>query len=233
MPSERAMVLVAYIPVSKLKCFSEKKRSAAVYQLFHECMRTVLKPLVAAGLNGVNMTCADGYVRSMYPLLAAYIADYPEQCLVACCKENSCPICTVKPNERGDPKARGVLRDPEKTLEILEQQAAGLHPPQFKAQELRLTDPFWRDLPHCNISQCMTPDLLHQLHKGVFKDHTVKWATDAIHGEAAEMDARFISMSKHSDLRHFKNGISLTTQWTGTEHKNMEKVFLGVLAGAT
>jgi len=31
----------------------------------------------------------------------------------------------------------------------------------------------------------------------------------------------------------FKKGISLTTQWTGTEHKNMEKVFLGVLAGAT
>lgn len=40
-------------------------------------------------------------------------------------------------------------------------------------------------------------------------------------------------MSQHPDLRHFKKGISLTTQWTGTEHKNMEKVFLGVLANAT
>ncbi|KAJ7238853.1 hypothetical protein B0H12DRAFT_974427, partial [Mycena haematopus] len=30
-----------------------------------------------------------------------------------------------------------------------------------------------------------------------------------------------------------KKGISLTTQWTGRERKNMEKVFLGVLAGAT
>jgi hypothetical protein len=31
-------------------------------------------------------------------------------------------------------------------------------------------------------------------------------------------------------LWHFKKGIALTTQWTGTEHKNMEKVFL---SGAT
>ncbi|KAG6806972.1 hypothetical protein H0H92_009320 [Tricholoma furcatifolium] len=40
-------------------------------------------------------------------------------------------------------------------------------------------------------------------------------------------------MSTHPTLRHFKKGISLTTQWTGTEHKNMQKVFLGVLAKAT
>jgi len=40
-------------------------------------------------------------------------------------------------------------------------------------------------------------------------------------------------MTPHPTLRHFKKGILLTTQWTGTEHKNMEKVFLGVLTGAT
>ncbi|KAJ7912610.1 hypothetical protein B0H13DRAFT_1874597 [Mycena leptocephala] len=40
-------------------------------------------------------------------------------------------------------------------------------------------------------------------------------------------------MSPHPCLRHFKKGISLTTQWTGTERKNMEKVFLGILANAT
>ncbi|GBE88896.1 hypothetical protein SCP_1403040 [Sparassis crispa] len=39
-------------------------------------------------------------------------------------------------------------------------------------------------------------------------------------------------MTKHSDLRYFKDGISVISQWTGTEYKNMEKVFLGVIAGA-
>ena len=79
----------------------------------------------------------------------------------------------------------------------------------------------------------MTPDLLHQLHKGVFKDHIVSWGTQAINGDTAEIDRRFRTMTPHPSLRHFKKGITLTTQWTGAEHKNMEKVFLGVLAGAT
>src|SRR5277367_5471569 len=98
---------------------------------------------------------------------------------------------------------------------------------------LRPIDPFWRDLPHCNIFACITPDLLHQLHKGLFKDHIVSWATEATEGGEDEIDERFRSMSTHPSLRHFKRGISLTSQWTGTEHKNMEKVFLGVLAGST
>jgi hypothetical protein len=38
-------------------------------------------------------------------------------------------------------------------------------------------------------------------------------------------------MTRHPSLRHFKKGISPTMQWTGTEYKNMEKVFLGTLGG--
>jgi hypothetical protein len=39
-------------------------------------------------------------------------------------------------------------------------------------------------------------------------------------------------MTRHPNLRHFKKGISLVSQWTGNEFKNMEKMFLGVIAGA-
>ncbi|KAJ7845020.1 hypothetical protein B0H14DRAFT_3086402 [Mycena olivaceomarginata] len=62
--------------------------------LFHD-WRTMLQSLKAAGRDGVRMDCADGFVRKMY--LTAYIADYPEQCLVCCCGENSCPGCTCAP----------------------------------------------------------------------------------------------------------------------------------------
>jgi hypothetical protein len=231
------MVLVGYIPVCKLECFTKKRRSEEGYQLFHECMRRILEPLIEAGAKGVEMVCADGFICLIFAILAAYIADYPEQCLITCCKENSCPRCTVLPKQRGEYRGEyllySVLRDPENTLQAIDKKAKGLSSTDFVDQNLRLIDPFWRDLPHCDIFACMTPDLLHQLHKGVFKDHIVNWATQAVRGTDEEIDERFKAMTLHPDLRHFKRGISLTSQWTGTEHKNMEKVFLGVLAGAT
>ncbi|KAH9922147.1 hypothetical protein B0H21DRAFT_841842 [Amylocystis lapponica] len=179
-------------------------------------------PLIEAGNQGVEMVCADGCVRRVHPILAAYIADHPEQCLVACCKENCCPKCTVPPDRRG-----------EVVYSLLEEKWKGESPADFKAYGLRLIDPFWKDLPHCNIFACITPDLLHQLHKGVFKDHIVSWASACMEGGEAEIDRRFKVMTTHPDLRHFRKGISLVSQWTGTEYKNMEKVFLGVLTGGS
>lgn len=196
-------------------------------------LSVILESLKKAGQDGAYMTCADGQVRRIIPALASYVADYPEQCLVACCMENRCLIGEVPPERRGEHE-RCISRNQQETLDLLLAHRNDLLTSEtkarFKALGLRAVhEPFWRDLPHAKIFTCFTPDLLHQLHKGVFKDHLVKWCTTLL--TETELDARFQSLPTLSGLRHFKSGISHVQQWTGTEHKEMEKVFVALVAG--
>jgi hypothetical protein len=225
-PSTHATILVGYLPVAKLDCYSEGSRSVQGYRLFHHCMRIIFECLINAGTKGVEMVCADGWIRLVFLILAAYVADFPEQCLVGCCMENRCPRCTVNPKDRGSP-VESRFRDMKETLELLTKHQQGRDPPQFKKIGLRAVyKPFWAELPHCDIFRGFTSDILHQLHKGVFKDHLVQWCMQIMGGK--EIDRRFKAMNSYPGLRHFKKGITSVSQWTGTEHKEMEKVLLGI-----
>lgn len=183
----------------------------------------MLNSLIDTGEHGIKICCADGYVHQVFPILAAYVEDYLEQCLVACCMENHCPHCVVKPTDCGSP-AETTCQDVKKTLEILTKHQQGCDPPKFEDKGLcAIYQPFWVKLPHCDIFSSFTPDLL-QLHKGIFKDHLEKWCAEII-GEK-ELDSCFKAMNGYPGLRHFKKGISSVSQWTGMEHKEMEKSYL-------
>ncbi|KDQ52229.1 hypothetical protein JAAARDRAFT_198407 [Jaapia argillacea MUCL 33604] len=228
--SSHTMILIGYIPIVKLDCVSEHSCSIAGYRLFHYCMHALLEPLIAAGKDGVEMVCADGWVRKVFPILTAYIADHPERCLISCCHKNWCPQCKENPDHCGDLWNELFYHDSAVTAKILEHHATGRRVPEFKKQGLRsVGKPFWVDLPHCDIFTCITPDLLHQLHKGMFKDHLVKWCMAVVGND--EVDERFCCMTSFPGLHQFDHGISTVSQWTGSEFKEMERVFTGVLGG--
>jgi hypothetical protein len=217
-PSRHASVLLGYLPVSKLASF--ENNSVAGYRLFHYCMKLLLQPLVAAGHNGIEMVCADGCIQRIFPILAVFIGDHPEQCLVACCTENRCPKCLVPPDQRGA-NFQFPLRNQTQTTQTLHAQATDQYPPEFIAEGLHpVFSPFWTELPYTNIFICITSDILHQLHQGIIKDHLKKWCSAL--AEMTHFDVRFWAMPIFPGLRHFKNGISTVKQWTATDHKQLE-----------
>ncbi|KEP45881.1 hypothetical protein V565_233860, partial [Rhizoctonia solani 123E] len=226
--SSRATILIGYLPTPKLDCEPNAERKRELKRdLFHRCIEDMLAPLTeACKEGGVEMPCADGGVRRIYPVLAAYVADFPEQCKVACVKQTYCPLCTTHPKTRGDPGDSGY-RDRDRTLQVM-QKEDNSGSAWFTRYGLLPTRPFWESHPHVDIGSFITPDLLHQVHKGVMKDHLIKWVTTIL-GKSA-VDERYMSMPEAHGLRHFKSGISSVSQWTGRELKEMVKVLLPALS---
>ncbi|KAI9455276.1 hypothetical protein HD554DRAFT_2030992, partial [Boletus coccyginus] len=160
-------ILLEYLPIAQLEEFSEKMKSLVKYQLFHYCMTCMLTLLVTAGTKGVPMVCADSSTCHVWPILAVYIADYPKQCLIAYYMENHCPLCKVASSAHGD----HIRAEPWQVSEILHI----LHEWKDLNVQAAVYPPFWTLLSYCNIFRAFTPNLLHQLYKGVFKNYLVKW----------------------------------------------------------
>lgn len=196
-------------------------------------MREIVRPLVGAGTDGIDLTGGDGAIRRCYPILAAYAADYPEQCLVTCSRSGrACPVCGAPLDEFGGHICYET-RDASETLELLRDAASSTSLAQadakLKPHGLNFVDhPFWEDLPHCNIHACITPDILHQGYQGVLT-HLVGWLRRAV-GDA-ELDARFQRLPPMHGLRQFTNGISCLSRVSAQEHKDMCKQLVGCIIG--
>lgn len=62
-------------------------------QLFHSSLSQILQPL-KPGMTTPEVTrCPDGHFRRVIYGLGPYIADYPEQALLACIVQGWCPRC--------------------------------------------------------------------------------------------------------------------------------------------
>lgn len=60
-------------------------------QLFHKSLSTILESLKAGMTTPEVMRCPDGHFRRVIFGLGPYIADYPEQALLACIVQGWCP----------------------------------------------------------------------------------------------------------------------------------------------
>ena len=145
--------------------------------LFHYCMQSILKPLEKAGNEGINLTSGDGAVRWCYPILAAYVGDYPEQLLVSIVKSGNCPICRAP---RDDIENWDNILEPRDTggiitaLNSVSQGATEFTKACADEGVKPVQCVFWKDLPFINIYSSIVPDILHQLFQGILK-HLIAW----------------------------------------------------------
>lgn len=167
------------------------------------------------------------------PLLACYAADYPEQCLVTC--TNGCSKCFV-PDEKLGTNEQFPPRSHSSTLSEIAH-ALSLPNTTQTLDYLRLKRvkpillPFWRGFnnEYMDIHEAITVDPLHQIWQGVIK-YLTSWCTDIV-GEA-ELDHRVRCMPLSDGARHFDHGISMLTQLSGREHKEIARLLLGCIQDA-
>ncbi|TRM57965.1 hypothetical protein BD626DRAFT_411139 [Schizophyllum amplum] len=206
-------------------------------KLFHGSLSHILSSLKPGMQKPELILYGDGHYRKTVYALGPYIADYPEQVLLACVVQGWCPRCTASPDD--------LRRSPEHTdalLKALDRKKLWddygiIH--DCKVLLMITMQPFTHDFPPSNIHELLSPDLLHQIIKGSFKDHLVAWLCDYIkltHAKdvaeriLADIDRRIAATPYFPGLRRFPQGRGFK-QWTGDDSKALMKVYLPAIVG--
>ncbi|KAH7097312.1 hypothetical protein BKA62DRAFT_586406, partial [Auriculariales sp. MPI-PUGE-AT-0066] len=234
-PSARSQRLIGYLPCGEVdgeSILSEVKARKLRAQLFHKCMAIICRSLFKPAKHGVPLADSHGRVRRCHPLLAAYVADYPEQCLVTCVRYGqACPRCNTLQPGFGDDTTGAPREQPDTLATIQAANGAGGKKKSAILTAAGLNDvpePFWARWPHANIHDAISSDVLHQLVQGVGK-HVVDWLLQM--APQRELDARIQRLPLAHGLRHFKNGLSVLSNISGFEHKAIYAQIIGCVHG--
>ncbi|KAJ3576939.1 hypothetical protein NP233_g73 [Leucocoprinus birnbaumii] len=202
-------------------------------QLFHGSIRAILEPLRNAMSEPRVTKCPDGHYRRAIYGIGPYIADYPEQCILASIVSDWCPRCTGKPDDLDGPSLPRTQEYTELLIKYLDLKI--LWNDYGIAAE---AEPFTTSFPRASIYELVTSDLLHQVIKGTFKDHLVTWVGEWLemeHGKSgaaaimADIDRRIAAVPSFPGLRRFPEGRGFK-QWTGNDSKALMKVYLPAIA---
>ncbi|KAJ7589408.1 hypothetical protein C8J56DRAFT_1049066 [Mycena floridula] len=145
--------------------------------------------------------CPDRHFWQAIYGLGPYIADYPEQVILAGIVQNWCPKGDSHPDDLDDPNE--LPRSHEKTDFLINS-----FDPSILWDEYGIHSdivPFMHSFPRADIHELLSPDLLHQVIKGVFKDHIITWIMEYLfimHGEARALE--IIEDIDQQQVHHFQ-----------------------------
>jgi len=167
--------------------------------------------------------CADGFQQQCYPLLAAWVRDYPEQVMVAQVFYGSYPMCEIPkgaPMGHSSFRPLDISRDQHIYSELLEDNhidalhTLGVHP---------ICNQFWQ-YPLCNVYRLWQPDELHQLLLGSVKD-LLHWLLKYLKARHIkdQFDNRFTAVPRFPGLQHFTKPFDALKSgtWQGKEIRGL------------
>ncbi|KAG2095408.1 hypothetical protein BD769DRAFT_1631555 [Suillus cothurnatus] len=211
-----ALALVGFLAIPKSikkKNSDDIKYHKFKKQLFHSLLSKIfanLKP----GMTTPEVTrCGDGhYWCIIYGLgcdtyIGPYIADYKEQVVLACMVKDWCGRCLAFPSSLDE---GGISWSREHTDALVDSVDFGILWDEYGI--IGELVPFTNDFPRADIHELLTPDILHQLIKGTFKDHLVEWV------------GQYLKLTHGKTWRGF-------SQWTGDDSKALMKVYLPAIEG--
>jgi len=184
----------------------------------------------AAGNCSLVVQGAESHTCHEFPWIAPFLADNPEQFTIYILAIDWYLQCGISPGEMPS-----IARRPKCHL------FSWYHSLwTIAAEEVgRWTFADWPNCAHanqcCDIYWCMSVDWLHQLLKGLFRDHTWEWIggfLNDIYGQKMGMnqiDERFSIIPAHSDLLQFGDTLTHVNQWTSAGYRHMVKNWLAAL----
>ncbi|KAJ7248710.1 hypothetical protein C8J57DRAFT_1522190 [Mycena rebaudengoi] len=228
--------LVAFLSIPKTDRENQDSAEFRTFRrnLFHGALRHILQSFLP-GMTVPEVTLfADGHYRRVIYGFGPYIADYPEQVLLACTVQGWCGRCTASSKDLDGPSGRRSQEHTQALFNAFDHKTLwddyGVIPDVL---------PFTWGFPRADIHELLSPDLLHQVIKGTFKDHLVSWVgeyLEAEHGKAgakkimADIDRRIAAVPPFPGLRRFPEGRGFK-QWTGDDSKALMKVYLPCIEG--
>lgn len=235
-PTMMCWVLIAYIPCPLFITPNKKFKTAFIARLFHQCLGIILKPLKDAGEKGRHLRDSRGDRRHCFLRVAAYLGDYPEQAMINAAASNNSPVTIAGHRDLGNPKP-SARRTREYILARIAQVTSAVDPSDIgaylahaKVLGLNGVDkPFWAELPGYEPDLVMAPDILHGLHR-FWRDHPLRWVRNLV--GVAELDRRLKVLQPVVGCRHFSNGISHLSQWSGREDRELQRYLVAAIAGA-
>jgi hypothetical protein len=194
-------------------------------EVWHSAVGTVLSALRNLDITGPGLkwNCADGFQRQRYPLLAAWVGDYPEQVLIAQVTYGSWPMCEIPkgpPMGHSTCRALDNSRDQHAYSELLDEPDIDvLHSLQVHP----IHNQFWQ-FPLCNVYRLWQPDELHQLLLGLVKD-LLHWLLKYLKARNVkdQFDNRLTSVPRYLGLQCFSKPFDSmkSGSWQGKEIRGM------------